>query len=199
MNIAAKAGAVLCVLLLSLAVTAQAAPPVDGVLGIQWGASRDQVERAMADQGFGKLPPPTYEFLDPTNLYFSGQYAAEPAKITVCFKNQAVYRISVKLLRSDSDNASVVYQSYSVMKGALNDKYGHESRTVPPSTNKNTVRTTWAVWSLTAGGGVDLVEIACGMIEPFSTPGMSLSGWVQVDYTNKSLEDRLTKAGKSNI
>lgn len=199
MRITARASAVLVVLLLSLSVAAKAAPPVDGVLGIPWGASRDQVERAMADQGFGKLPAPAYEFLDPTNLYYSGQYAADPAKFTIYFKNRAVYRISVELSRSNSNNASVVYQSYSVMKGALADKYGPVSRTVPPSTNSNTVRTTWTVWSLTTGDGADLVEIACGMTEPFSASGMSLSGWVQVDYTNKSLEDRLTRAGKSNI
>lgn len=188
----------LCLLLL-LQATVFAAPPVEGFIGLPWGSSREQVDNAMAEQGFIKLAKPDWcatvpgnALCDPGLVNYDGRFAGDRAEIRFLFQNKALYRGWVILSSSETIYLQDQVNAFRNMKGLLTEKYGS-----PTTDEKNTRPNGWgqsarAVWELTSGDSGDRVDIVLLMEGVFLYDAKRpQSGRVEVFYINRSLEKRL--------
>jgi len=191
--------AVVVCLLLTLQAIAFAAPPVEGFMGVPWGAGRDQVDKAMAEQGFVKLAKPDWcasvpgnALCDPGLVNYDGRFAGERAEIRFLFQNKALYEGWVALFASETIYLQDQVNAYTRMKALLTEKYG------PPSTDNKTIRPKgWgqsarATWALTSGDSGDQIELVVLMEGVFLYDAKRpQAGYVHVFYINRSLEKRM--------
>ena len=186
--------------LMSFTVSVSAAPPaVEGFMGVPWGASRQQVEAAMAEQGFEKLARPEFcssfpqdPRCDPTLLRYSGQFAGEQAEINYSFQNKAMVKGWVSIKSFVPFNLTGQMDSYTRIRGLLTQKYGL------PTSDSPGEFTADARWLLTSGdAGGDQVEIQIIIAKAFKTGYTSTGtpvgqpGWIEIHYINRSLQERL--------
>lgn len=191
-----KSAIVLGVMLL-LQATSYAAPPVEGFMGVPWSASRQQVDAAMAEQGFIKLAKPDWcatvpanHLCDPGLVNYDGRFGGERAEIRFLFQNKELYRGWVMLTASQTTRLIDQVNAYTRIKTLLTEKYG------PPFTDEKSVRPKgWgqaarASWMMSSGEAGDQIELVVLMEGVFTTSVVS-SGYVEVFYINQSLEKRL--------
>lgn len=106
--------------LVSFTVQAYAAPPVDGFMGVSWGAGRDQVAKVMADKGFVLYK----ELVNPTGDVYRGTFSGHPALLEFTFENNVFYSGSVYFMEAEN-------QVFGEMMGLLKTKYGPPDNDVP--------------------------------------------------------------------
>ena len=185
--------------LLGLQATVFAAPPVEGFMGVPWGSSREQVDKAMVEQGFVKLAKPDWcatvpgnALCDPGLVNYDGRFAGERAEVRFLFQNKALYRGWVVLLSSETIYLQDQVNAFARMKALLTEKYG------PPTTDEKhtrpkgwgqSARTTWTLSSGDSGDQVDIVLLMEGVF--LMDAKRPQSGRVEVFYINQSLEKRL--------
>lgn len=104
-------------------VTVYAAPPVDGFLGVRWGASRDQVEKAMRERGFTLL----VQRSDVERDIYRGMFADYPAELEFQYEKNAFFSGTAAFLDVKGREPMIREQRYIEMKRLLALKYG------PPS------------------------------------------------------------------
>jgi len=185
--------------LMCFTVSAYAAPSVEGFMGVPWGASRQQVEAAMAEQGFEKLAKPEFcssfpqdPRCDPNLLRYSGQFAGEQAEVNCSIQNKAMVKGWVSIKSFVPFNLTGQMYSYTRIRGLLTQKYG------PPTSDSPGEFTADARWLLTSGeAGGDQVEIQIIIAKAFKTGYTSTGtpvgqpGWIEIHYINRSLQERL--------
>ena len=150
---------------MSFAVSVYAAPPVDGFIGVPWGASREQVQTAMAEKGFALIGLN----LDRGDTY-KGNFAGYPAELYFEFLNNVFYKGSARLLDLRSPN----YEAYFGLKGLISAKYMQVGR---EEKEKKCFQSLW----------LDLPAMAtpAGKVSIFLTSGCDRSerAWIVYDIT----------------
>jgi hypothetical protein len=174
-----------------------AAPAVTGCLGLRWGDSLEQADKIMTGQGYKKI---IREDLGTGKAVYDGFFAGESAEITFDFMNNQFYRVTAQMVWG----AQMGRQQEMVFikaENILTSKYGPPNKTIfePESRLSNTAVTlgakSYAMWDLTAGDNGDSVTITLfKQIGTFGEWG-SRPGFVQAEYTNRSLEQRLNYEG----
>jgi hypothetical protein len=107
-------------LLLVLQVTSYAAPAVDGFIGVPWGASRQQVQKAMEERGFALLeqrPDGTYDV-------YQGTFAGNPAQLSFSYEKNFFYRGEAAFLHVKDRDYYTVKAYYAELRELITAKYG---------------------------------------------------------------------------
>ena len=186
--------------MLLLQATSYAAPPVEGFMGVPWGAGREQVAKAMAEQGFIKLAKPDWcatvpgnALCDPGLVNYDGRFAGERAEIRFLFQNKSLYQGWVMFTMSQTTRLADQVNSYTRTKALLAEKYGPpttETKYIRPKGGSESAR---ASWMLTTGDPGDQVELVV-LMEGVFTYSIVSSGHVSLFYINRGLEQRLKKS-----
>lgn len=177
--------------------TAYAVPAVTGCLDLRWGDSLEQANSIMANKGYKKI---IHEGLGTGQAAYDGFFAGEPAEITFYFINNQFYRVTAEMAwgsRLAAQQESIFTKAESI----LTSKYGPPDKTIyePQSRVPNTTILLGAKacdsWQLSAGDGGDTVTIS--LFKQAGTFGDwgSRPGFVQAEYINRSLEQRLKSDG----
>jgi len=110
---------VLLMVLVLSALPAYAAPPLDGFIGVPWGASRQQVQKAMEERGFTLLEQRADGIVDT----YRGTFTGQPAELKFQYEKNAYFAGTATFLHiKGSFDASMAY--YYELKGLLTAKYG---------------------------------------------------------------------------
>jgi|GEM_PF-3666922 len=120
-------------LLLVLQTTIQAAPAVDGFMGVPWGTSREQVQKAMEERGFTLLEQRSDGILDK----YRGTFIGKPAELTLRYENNVFFGGEAAFLDVKGAEADVVRLHYMEMKELLTAKYGLPSQEYSDQNGKN--------------------------------------------------------------
>jgi hypothetical protein len=108
-------------LLLVTQMTSYAAPPpVDGFVGVPWGASRQQVAAAMAEKGFILLEQRADGSIDK----YQGTFAGQPAELEFWYEKNVFYRGEAAFLHVKDKDFYVVKAYYIELRDLLTAKYG---------------------------------------------------------------------------
>ena len=175
------------------------APPVDGFLDVPWGASPQQVEKAVQEKGFTNIN------VSEICLACNGSFAGYSATIEYWFNVEpydTMYHAQVEKIGC-SENVFMVQDCYDDLKGLITAKYG------PPSEEKYDdnspsfllCKIISSTWLLSASNG-DKIVVICKLFPPQDrtvkikeSPDYNKKrispGEVLVIYCNKTLEDRL--------
>ena len=177
-----------CLLAASCPFSGYAAGP-DGFANVPWGASRSQVDQAMAQQGYRPEGEVTHHYaIKDGSIVFSyyGTLASAAGHVEFRFLNGTFYLGSFGFHHEDGvgNREERAYQQFSAV---IQSKYGSPTQSGP----------NYGVWQgLQAPGSSDTVEIMlvyntsserCG--------GGFCSSTFNVNYTNQSLKQRLLAAG----
>ena len=111
---------ILSVLLLTQIPSYAQRPAVDGFLGVPWGASKAQVQAAMAKKGFALLKQVSAE-----EDVYQGTFAGHPAELTFYYKKNVFYCGSA-FLQPGGEN--VVESTYYEMVELCKAKYGRPDK-----------------------------------------------------------------------
>lgn len=107
-------------LLLVLQTAGQAAPAVDGFMGVPWGANHEQVQKAMEARGFTLLEQRSDGIIDK----YRGTFTGKPAELSFQFENNVFFEGEAAFLDVKGAQETVVRLSYLEMKQLLTAKYG---------------------------------------------------------------------------
>ena len=112
-------------LLLATRMTCFAAPPpVDGFMGAPWGASRQQVEAAMAEKGFALIEQRADGVVD----RYRGVFADHPAELLFRYNKNVFYYGEAHLLDAQGKGLDAALDAYHAMARLLTAKYGPPDR-----------------------------------------------------------------------
>lgn len=102
--------------------TGYAAPPVEGFMGVPWGADRQQVQKAMEERGFKLLEQRADGVVDT----YQGTFVDQPAQLKFqYYKNGSVfYSGSAAFLHVKGRSPDSAMAYYYELKGLLTAKYG---------------------------------------------------------------------------
>ena len=179
---------VFCLLIVSCPLFGYAAGP-EGFANVPWGASKSQVNQAMAQQGFSPEGEVTHHYVikDGSRVFsYYGTLASTAGHVEFRFLNGTFYYGSFDFHHEDGvgNREERAYQQFSAV---IQSKYGSPTQSGP----------NYSVWQgLQAPGSSDTVEIMlvyntwserCG--------GTFCSSTFSVSYTNQSLKQRLLAAG----
>lgn len=194
--------ALVCCVAVACPVPAYAAPTVDGFMGIPWGATPQNVRKAVEKDGFTFWQ----EGNDPLSGYFvqyaDGLYAGYSVScLSFNFLSNQLYLVSVSISekRANIDNA------YLDISHLLTDKYGptgpEKSLRIPvnaPPTRPYDLISVYQEWSIDNGGdrpfSITLKKTpACWM------GGEKYLGGLDITYTNNALREALKARSRQNI
>lgn len=114
------AAVVFCTVMLALTAASYAAPPVEGFIGVPWGADRQQVQKAMEERGFTLLEQRTDGFSDT----FNGTFAGQPAQLRFIYEKSFFYKGEAAFLHVRDRDYYTVKAYYNELRGLLAAKYG---------------------------------------------------------------------------
>lgn len=106
--------------LLALQVTSYAAPPVEGFMGVPWGASRQQVQKAMEERGFKLLEQRADGVVDT----YQGTFTGQPAELNFQYEKNVFFYGSAAFLHVKGQSLDAALAYYQELKGLLTNKYG---------------------------------------------------------------------------
>jgi hypothetical protein len=201
MKRSAPIAAFTCICFLLLTISVDAAPPVEGFLGVPWGSGMPQAKQAMAEKGHPLFRPvycvemPNDYRCAPNILWFQGLYAGNQADLMFEFHQNQLVKGSATLGSYDF-NLNYQMSVYNNLTAALTDKYGTPAK-VESNEYPHGGGGVMAIWLLTAGKSGDQVEIRLmaekafvrGKMQsgsPYGQPGL-----INVIYTNTGMVQRL--------
>ena len=97
-----------------------APPPVDGFIGVPWGASRQQVQKAMEERGFTLLEQRADGCVDT----YQGTFTGQPAELKFQYENNVFFGGDASFLHIKGASLDAVQAYYLELKGMLTAKYG---------------------------------------------------------------------------
>lgn len=97
-----------------------AASPVDGFIGVPWGASRQQVQKVMEERGFTLLEQRADGFSDT----YQGTFTGQPAQLAFIYEKNVFYKGEAAFLHVRDKDYYAVKSYYTELKGMLTAKYG---------------------------------------------------------------------------
>jgi|GEM_PF-356406 len=181
-----------CLLVVSCPFSGYATGP-DGFASVPWGASKSQVDRAMAQQGFSSEGEVThhYEINDGRRVFsYDGTLAGADGHATFWFLNDTFYRGEFGFHHEDGVG-SREERAYGQFSAVIQSKYGSPTQSNPASGG---LISRWQ--GLQAPGSSDTVEIVLFYYPSSSRCGRGFcSSMFGVHYFNESLHQRLLAAG----
>lgn len=166
---------VLCVT--AWAATCGAATAVDGFLGIPWGATGDQVDKAMKEKGYnsigtGQVPN------DSSAVWqnYEGKFAGYSAKLAVMLKFNRFFQVMITIQGCDANCG---------FEGMYREKYGRPYREEDDQDQR------FLVWAGLSSNPSEDINIKISIWKHIPS--------VQITYVNASLHERLKRQGKDNI
>lgn len=176
--------------LLAFTPPAGAAPELTGVLGLQWGATIEQVQQTMRQNGcpfFGQVKMGGEHIIQTfENISYGGCNGLVAAAF---FKHNSLFEVSVVIKNKDCDPDDV----YGRLMAFLRNMYGPPVKEEQfwanndPSTG---VKGTRAIWRLANPGSIKH-EIRLGFVPDFYVGQTLIEGSVGVSFTNHGLEYQL--------
>lgn len=107
-------------LLMLFTASSYAASSVDGFIGVPWGASRQQVQKAMEERGFTLLEQRADGFIDT----YQGTFTGQSAQLTFIYEKNVFYKGEAAFLHVRDKDYYAVKAYYTELKGLLTAKYG---------------------------------------------------------------------------
>jgi hypothetical protein len=163
-------------------------------MGVPWGASKDQVIKAMSEQGYRQLNSPW-----PDVLAFRGAFAGAPCQLLFRFIVNSFYSGEAENCgRSDFPGVPLSICRRTV--GTLSEKYGppqkHESGKQKDNNGEEHLFE-YAIWNLVDSRTSDKYTIN---VQFFATwfndiPEVKAEYITNIEYTADSLRERLEKKG----
>ena len=169
----------------SLPLTAAAAPQLDSVLGIPWGASPDQARKNMTDNGYLFVWEGADAGTGSRILEFKGSYAAFPAYFQLFFMNRQLWQLSVRI----SDEEYNMNYAFSTVNKLLGEKYGPMEASKTYNYYRN-IPITIHTWKL--DGNTKVINLR--KIATFYIDKTKMNGGVFVYYENVQLFEKLKKS-----
>lgn len=120
-------------------VTAHAAPPVDGFIGVPWGASREQVEKIMQGKDFTLLEKRSDGAVDT----YHGTFADYPAELKFQYEKNVFFRGSAAFLDVKDRDLMIIKMRFIEMKNLLSLKYGLPNQELIPYGSKEVTGCLW--------------------------------------------------------
>jgi hypothetical protein len=180
---------------------AYAAPTVDGFMGIAWGATPQDVRRAVEKDGFTFWQ----EGNDPLTGYFvqyaDGLYAGYSVSgLSFYFLSNQLYSVSVSI----SEKRANIDAAYSDIGRLLSDKYGpagpEKSLRIPvnyPPNRPYDLISVYQEWSIDNGGDL---PISITLKKTPAWIGFERNpGGLDITYTNNALREALKARSRQNI
>jgi len=93
---------------------------VDGFIGVPWGASRQQVQKAMEERGFTLLEQRADGIVDT----YQGTFTGQPAELKFQYENNLFISGEANFLHVKGQSLDAVRAYYMELKGMLTAKYG---------------------------------------------------------------------------
>ena len=183
--------AAFCLLVVSYPFSGYAAGP-DGFANVPWGATRSQVDQAMAQQGFSSEGEVTHYYVinDGSRVFsYDGTLAGADGHATFWFINGTFYQGDFRFHHEDGVG-SREERAYGQFSAVIRSKYGSPTQSGGNYNNVN-------IWrGLQAPGSSDTIEIRLNYSAESSTCGGHFcSSNFGVTYSNESLKQRLLAAG----
>ena len=119
---------------------------VDGFIGVPWGASRQEVQKAMEERGFKLLEHRADVVLD----YYLGTFTGQPAELVFQYQNELFIRGEANFLHVKGQSLDAARAYYLELKGMLTVKYGPPSQELIPYGGKTAVGCLWQELPTTA-------------------------------------------------
>lgn len=116
-----------------LQTASQAAPTVDGFMGVPWGANHEQVQRAMEERGFTLLEQRADGIVDK----YRGTFTGRPAELTFQYENNVFFEGEAAFLDVKGAESDVVRLHYMEMKELLTAKYGSPAKEYSAENGRN--------------------------------------------------------------
>jgi hypothetical protein len=181
-----------CLLIVSCPFSGHAAGP-DGFANVPWGASRSQVDQAMAQQGF-RFTSQRNNDGGSISIIYQGALVGTAGDLTFVFLNGTFFSGYFDFHREDGGDAEQnAYMQFSPM---IQSKYG--SPTTSGSVNPGGSYKMWD--GLQAPGSSDTIRILLRYsAAPRACGGNFCSSYFNVLYTNQSLEQRLAGQNKNGL
>jgi hypothetical protein len=187
-------GAIIVVsLLLMIQITSYAEPPpVDGFIGVPWGASREAVEKAMAERYFPKDPDSKAD-----KYIYNGYYAGYQAYVTFYFINNQFFEGGASLIdvfrdAKEGDYRHLVDQYFSAFETLLIQKYGNPSSRYPGTNEPWKPRSiTWEIQDQNTSITINLVKNYA-----FKDKTCDINSRVFIAYKNNSLQQKEIQRSK---
>ena len=184
--------AAFCLLVVSYPFSGYAAGP-DGFANVPWGATRSQVDQAMAQQGFSSEGEVTHYYVinDGSRVFsYDGTLAGADGHATFWFINGTFYQGDFRFHHEDGVG-SREERAYGQFSAVIQSKYGSPTQSNPASGG---LISRWQ--GLQAPGSSDTVEIVL-LYYPSSQRcgGGFCSSIFKVTYVNESLHQRLLARG----
>jgi hypothetical protein len=214
---------------LIFAVPGLAAPPsVDDFLGVPWGSTMQQAEKALKHKkGFKQTPLDDYykkwikenEAPGYGEIDFDGTVANHFAHVMLDFQNNSLYegRIhfvdqnqpsfsKLKQYSSEWKNKKFILNLYEEIQGMLVEKYGEPERKAGAGNAFSDESVSYLIhistgWSLTGGAAEDEIDLKCEGVSPYyisRADNFKSTGYVALTYTNQSLRKRLLSSKPMN-
>jgi len=164
--------------------SAHAAPVPDGFLGVPWGASPEDVEKAMAERHHAKDPDSK-----PDRYIYVGSFAGERAYLIFSFINGKLFEGGANLIdvfrdAGEGDYRGLVDLRFRTLEESLVQKYGKPAYRYP-GTNEpwKPISVTWNLEDQQA-----TVVLTLGKNYAFKDRSFDVNSKVAVDYKNISLQ-----------
>lgn len=132
--------------LFSGVVFAGEAATVDGFIGVPWGASRQEVQKAMEERGFKLLEHGADVVLD----YYLGTFTGQPAELVFMYQKELFISGEANFLHVKGQSLDAARAYYLELKGMLTAKYGPPSQCLSPGDGKPDVVCLWQELPTTA-------------------------------------------------
>ena len=184
---------VFILLLINVSATGTAAPP-EGILGVTWGASPQDVKQVMDKTGFTLWKEDTDPQVGYYATYADGLYAGYSVTgLTFSFLSNQAYAAKVSI----SDKRADIQAAYADLKKLLTQKYGLPKPEVVlhipvnmPGVRTTVMDTYVTEWSLDNGSEL-----------PFTIALNKNPTWgtVEVYYANKALREKLKTQSRQDI
>ncbi len=175
----------------------RAAPVPEGFLGVPWGASPDDVEKAMAERHYARDPGSS----KPDRYVYVGSFAGERAWVIFNFINGKLFEGGANLIdvfrdAREGDFRGLVDQRFQALEESLVQKYGKPSYGYPGSNEPWKPRSvTWEIQDQQA-----TVILTLGKNYAFKDKDFDINSKVAVDYKNVSLQkDELQRAKSRDL
>ncbi|MGD0658830.1 MAG: hypothetical protein ABSD38_12255 [Syntrophorhabdales bacterium] len=177
-----------CLLIVSCPYSGYAAGP-DGFANVPWGASKSQVDQAMAQQGFSSEGEVTHHYvINDGSIVFSyyGTLASAVGHVQLFFLNGAFYDGYFNFHDEDGVGTREV-RAYQQFLAVIQSKYGPPGQSGP----------NYSIWrGLQAPASSDTIAIRLSYsVQSSRCGGGFCSSSFSVSYSNESLKQRLLAAG----
>jgi hypothetical protein len=172
---------------------AQAAPVVpEGFLGVPWGASPEDVEKAMAERHYAKDPDSK-----PDRYIYVGSFAGERAYVIFSFINDKLFEGGANLIdvfrdAREGDYRGLVDQRFRALEESLVQKYGDPAYRYPGTNEPWKPRS--VTWNLEDQQATVIVTL--GKNYAFKDKQFDINSKVAVDYKNISLQKKELQRSK---